>query len=351
MGVRAAFIAVAVTGVVAALASAAPGAAAAPAPGRVVQANLSRLSCRGSSFCMAVGSYSTAKHQHVRLIEYWNGKTWRIAPDSFGHNFFNLTCGSPTFCLAAQNETGDLAVWRGRTWRPFGNRPSNVTQITCGSPTACWTLNGAFLARWTGKAWVNDPDADACSGTPECGWNSVTCGSGQSCLAFGQSCDTTDCEDGPSDFAEGWNGKVWNGYGIEFSQGTYVCTGDAFCMATSGPYDAAAGTGGNWQNVSPDLAAICHNQVTCNLSGLLACGSATMCVSVPPNSQLTLMWNGTTWRTAWLALAGGQLPDLTTLSCGSATSCMATGTYGSGPLSVAEHWNGKRWQLSDTLNS
>ena len=334
------------------------GAATRAAAGPAERAILSQVSCRGPKFCMAIGTLTVTGKRQSRLLELWNGTDWKAATDSTPGIFGLLTCGSPDFCFGVQPRF-HLVVWGGKSWQPMTENPANLFQLTCGSPSTCMTFDGNSIERWTGTQWKDLPGTDHCDGGPPgapCSWNNLSCFTGTICYAFGSGCQTTECAEGEQPFGGTWTGREWNlgnGFPVPFYPGSLSCAGQAFCLNTSGPFQAEVHTDSGWQDASPDLAKICDNAPNCNLTGFLACGAPQHCVVVPTASPVTLIRTGSTWRTSPLARVSGHLPKVTGLSCGSANNCMAVAWHFSGNsrLTIAEHWNGSAWQLSKTLNS
>jgi hypothetical protein len=317
-------------------------------PGAAVSGpgDLSRVSCSGRSFCMAAGSHSVPGNARARLVEEWNGRTWRDAPDPLSGVLTGLACGSPRFCFARRPRT--LAVWNGTTWRSFtGSGPAG---ITCGSPGVCMAVAGTKIDQWNGTRWHLNQSTDACAGTPPdtpCGYAGLSCGGRASCLAISYFCPSTECAPALQYQSQAWNGTTWNGVaGPPTSGGRLACSRGSFCMLTYGAAQASTWQPAGWQDASPDLPAVCNGAKNCDLTGQLSCGAPHSCVVVPAGSLLSLVWSGSSWRAVPLALVGGKLPRLSALSCGSAVSCMAVGSSGKPPVPVAEHWNGTKWQLA-----
>lgn len=347
-----------------------PGiAATAPARAAGSHANLYGVSCKGRSFCMAIGTYTRPGHPSVRLAEEWNGRRWRSVPDPLTGILAWVTCGSPSFCFAQRDDvpgvnagTPDLAEWNGRTWHSLKNQPPDSGVVSCLTPTLCMLhapLQPTVIAAWNGSTWQNMPGSNVCDGTPpgtECGWNSFTCGNGPSCVGSDFSCVTTDCPvplTGTAAFtaAGGWDLAA----GLPFVPGGAACAGRSFCLITSGTTAEAAQNADSrtWRNVTPDLAVVCHGAANCTLAGaILSCGYPGVCMAFPRYAAITLALNGTTWAAAPLAPVHGRIPQLTAMSCGSARNCAAVGSYqrtpGGPTLTIAEHWNGKTWQVTPT---
>jgi hypothetical protein len=338
-----------------AAAQAAPQAASAPSPLR-----FDTVTCLGGSFCWATAHYYTEPgHIYVPLIEQWNGKTWRIVPSPAGYTG-NVTCGGPSFCLAAVVAPGQPVtdvVWDGRAWQQFKPQPPNLN-VSCFSATFCVVPDEGFNSdgvAWNGKAWQGMPiDSGGCGGG-DCTYDSFGCGSATICWATGSYCATSDCDGGLLYFSGIWNGTAWNassGRGLGFPE--TACAGRSFCLDLEPPTAMITNNwGATWHSSSAHLAAACHQLGRCTFPWRPSCASASFCLAlVSPDPTAVLAWNGTMWRVVRLARVNGRLPKLTWLSCGSARDCVATGTYQPGPRttprSVVEHWNGKAWQVTKT---
>jgi len=321
---------------------------------KVVSASLSSVSCKGNSFCLAAGSYSTRLGKGLRLNEAWNGKGWNDVSDPLRGHLFLISCGSPTFCFGSIQVTpwrARAAKWNGRTWQAF--KGSAAVGATCGSPKVCMNISGTAIDEWNGKRWKVDPSTDACAGNPPddpCGYNDISCGSATNCLAIMYACTTQECVDGPDQISTTWNGSSWgSGFSAPFP-GSLSCSWGAFCMDTSSATQATIWDNAGWQDASPDLSAICSSAQKCSLNGLLACGAPQDCVVLPHGSPVSLVWSDFAWKAVPLATVHGTVPQLSGLSCGSATNCMAVGSQGTPAQPVAEHWNGTRWQLTKPAN-
>ena len=85
----------------------------------------------------------------------------------------------------------------------------------------------------------------------------------------------------------------------------------------------------------------------------VSCSSASWCMAVGswspsqqgPSRTLAEAWNGTSWQLLITPdPAGTAASSLTSVSCTSAARCMAVGDHGTGTF--AETWNGTSWELS-----
>ena len=113
-------------------------------------------------------------------------------------------------------------------------------------------------------------------------------------------------------------------------------------------------------------------QATPNPSGVLmpglddvSCASATSCIAVGSystndyeNAQpLAEHWNGRTWSIQAVPNptgTGAEFPGLDSVSCASSRSCTAVGSYfdsvSSESLPLPERWNGSTWSIQATPN-
>jgi hypothetical protein len=89
----------------AAVPAAAATAAQQPATPFAGQAYLAADSCKGPSWCMAVGSYTTTDHVRHSLAMIFNGTSWRSLKNPPGKRLGQVACSSTTFCMAAGGPT------------------------------------------------------------------------------------------------------------------------------------------------------------------------------------------------------------------------------------------------------
>lgn len=106
--------------------------------------------------------------------------------------------------------------------------------------------------------------------------------------------------------------------------------------------------------------ATSQNRAGANTLSSVSCVSATSCMAVgfsvqgsAPSRPLAESWNEKTWSlTKAPPVAGNEDDILTGVSCASATQCMAVGYYSNSgaTLVLAESWNGKTWSLTSPPN-
>jgi len=326
---------------------------------KVTSAGLIDVSCKGSSFCMASGVYDTRQRKGNRLAEQWNGMGWQDVRDPVQGHLVGISCGGARFCFGGtviRNNPGSAVEWNGRTCQVY--KPCEAFGATCGAPKLCMAFANARadIDVWNGKRWKIAPEANACNGgpipNPDCGYDSLSCGSASDCLGLFHACSDIDCVDGPDEFDSIWNGSGWIGDGVNTpGPGALSCSPGRFCMNVSFSGTVSiSDTDEGWEDATPDLATLCTGAQKCSLHGMLSCGASQNCVFMPSRSPLSLLWRNQTWTVVPLAEIAGVVPTLGSLSCGSAINCMAVGSIGTPSRPVAEHWNGTKWQLTKPIN-
>lgn len=197
----------------------------APAPRGGSTTLLQGVSCLAANACLAAGSHFSGKAT-VPLAEWWNGKSWRlISPAAPAHASFSgfaaVSCSAAKACTAAgsSNAGGSTARpfaerWNGSAWKPqkVPGSSGSLLGISCPSGTSCTavgTVNpstspSVLAEHWNGHAWKAQT-AIVPPGSATSFLYSVSCATGTSCTAVGQS---TGPVPEPT-LAETWNGKHW----------------------------------------------------------------------------------------------------------------------------------------------
>ena len=208
------------------------------------------------------------------------------------------------------------------------------------------------------------------TGSLESFLDGTSCPSATMCLAVG---NYETHSDNTLGVVEHWNGRKWSIQavppppgGSQVSLYAVSCTSPTSCTAV-GSYvvDRSLKTatlvdywnGSAWTiQASPDPSSVSE------LDGV-SCPSATSCTAVGsygnPSSAtvenfLAEHWNGRTWtQQVDRGRAGSSYDNLTAVSCTSSTSCMAVGDFqnsSGNALTLAEHWNGSTWTIQPTPN-
>jgi hypothetical protein len=201
---------------------------------------------------------------------------------------------------------------------------------------------------------------------------SVSCLAGN-CTAVGHSHKkTTQYGQVPVPLAERWNGTRWSIQpgpqpGAQGSSLTGVSCPSASSCTAVGYYTAKSGrtrtlaerwNGTSWATQATPNPAL---DVTAVFNGV-SCRSASACTAVGwyinntsgGNATLVERWNGTRWSIQPTPNPAGAVQSvLQGVSCPSASSCTAAGSYftsGSPSVTLAEHWDGTHWAIQPTPN-
>jgi hypothetical protein len=280
--------------------------------------SFSSVSCATASFCEAVGTHFDNAGNSVNLAETWNGTSWKMqaTPSPLSPSgptfdtFDSVSCVSAVFCEAVgTGSAGATAeLWNGTSWTVQA-RPGSAVEpqaVSCATVDFCMTVSGfAQVDVWNGTSWSTGLSVPGFTRL-----SSVSCASATFCEAVGS---------GPSgESAAMWNGTAWS------------------AQPTPGP----AGI---------DLSAIsCPAVNSCEAVG------AVFGQAVPVTLAET--WNGSVWTLQSTPNPSPtQSSTLNAVSCTSASSCTAVGTYQPTNLTlfrtVAEVWDGKTWSLRATPNN
>lgn len=286
------------------------------------------VSCLSSSFCMAVGSFE-AENTEEPLAESWNGHVWSFTtprlPDANAH-LNSVSCASTDFCMAVGAGSGGAValMWDGSVWSPVG------------------VASGFDDASFFG---VSCPTASLCVAVGE-----TTSGSAQALIEYWQ---------GGSTFTLG---TAANAAGIDLLN-SVSCT-PSFCMAV-GWSEAGGGPAtplteldflGTWVlEPTSDTSTTRWNQLTG-----VSCTSFNSCIAVGYSSlqnqyrDISLTWDGTSWKNRSTPQPGTAADDLYAVSCvGTGLSdCTAAGAETSRNVQSDDssilHWNGSSWSVRGT---
>lgn len=310
---------------------------------------LSGVSCWAATACTAAGYYLDTEGIVVGLVERWNGTTWEVQSTpshagATGSHLESISCPSSTACTATgyyENSQGahfTLAErWNGSTWvvqtTPTSGNSANLASVSCTSATECTavgqTISGnpakkaPLVERWNGTEWKTQTVATP-SGYEEGWFSGVSCPASNACTAVGSYISPSL---GVLALAERWNGTTWS------------------------------------VQATPEL----KEYVEIYLNGV-SCSAASACTAVGEyqhalrhgKEALVERWNGTSWQIQESPNPTGKEAEekaqwkLSEVSCPSATSCVAIGSYNNspshpGPL-LGERWNGTSWELEFPTN-
>ena len=306
-------------------------------PSPALNSSLASVSCAGTSFCMAVGSWNNGTGLTQGLIEEWNGTAWSISaapnpPDDTDSPLTAVSCASSSFCLAVGYTGGNeptsrpfAELWNGSTWSlqyanpafplpPSGFR-GQLYGVSCQSASFCMAVGSweglggtpqGLAMTWNGSGWTDT--SVVAVGSQET-LNAVSSATPTDCLAVGQ-------WQGPGGaLAEHWSSNAWG------------------VVATTPPSSITASGPAQLTSVS------CTTTVSCMAVGEYPAGGAM--------TGYGQWWNGQQFTA--IALNGAQSPStLSGVTCSSGTGCTAVGSQGAASTSstlVADWVGGSAWRI------
>jgi hypothetical protein len=187
---------------------------------------LAGIDCGSATACTAVGSYTTAKSDHVpptyALAEGWNGQAWRLEPATNPEaqltELSSVSCSSAGACTAVGTELdGGLVAerWNGTAWATQqpessgGGGPGDLNAVSCPAAADCTVVgdsggddNQGLTETWNGRSWGSE------SVVAPSDWSTLSglkCWSATACMAVG----SDDGYRGDVTLAAWWNGRSW----------------------------------------------------------------------------------------------------------------------------------------------
>jgi hypothetical protein len=338
------------------------------------------VSCTSRSQCTATGMASTRSGKNTKtLAERFNGSTWAVqstpTPTSRtllgGALAAGVSCTSSTACVAdgfsySKKSTQLLGEgWNGHTW----TTQPDATPVVAADPaglSCTWAkdcmavgtrLSGMTLAEhWNGRKWSALTTKH--DGTLE----------GVSCPATGN-CTAVGSNDGGKALAAHWNGKAWSDQSAASPHQLSLLAGVS-CPATKDC--VAVGTGGTLTSSAVDLAPVAERWTGGKWAVLtvpdpapagdiaelnsVSCTSATTCMAVgdymdqagTTDTAFTEQLAGPAW-TVLATPSAATFSALGSVSCSSPVHCVAVGASGAtatGTVSpLTEVWNGSAWTV------
>ena len=210
--------------------------------------------------------------------------------------------------------------------------------------------------------WSMVPSPNASSSSDDNYLDDVSCVTSRFCMAAGAFYNGT----GYETLVEQWNGAAWS---IVTSPSTSAtintlsgvsCASSSFCVAAG-----YAGAGANeqtlieqWNGVawsivtSPDTSATLENELDA-----VSCVTSSFCVATgyarngTVAQTLVEQWKGAAWSIVASPSTSATLDnDLYSVSCVTATFCVAAGSAGTSTtyVNLVEQWNGTTWSIETT---
>jgi hypothetical protein len=342
-----------------------------PVPSGSVGSALSGVSCLSADSCEAVGYYSEG-NGGLNLAEFWNGSTWKVqsTPATTDSELGGVSCTAANACTAVG--TAVALRWDGTTWsaqtlpKPHRATIPDLASVVCTSGQTCTAVGTYYIEGvanpvaefWNGQAWKLQPTGIGTS-FDTAFLSSVSCQPLVNCTAVGTYLDPVD---GYRSFAETIDVQ-WQVQSTPVPSGAVVshidgvsCTSATACMAVATYIASKPGLHDFteiWNGTSWTDGTIPQPTVT-NLNAV-SCTSATACMAVGDDTSnnsvqpLAARWNGTAWTEQDLPLPSGEsVALLNSVSCPTATSCVAVGTANNAAQQAdafSEVWNGSTWTV------
>jgi hypothetical protein len=361
------------------------------------------VSCVTDKDCVAVGANMTS---YRPLVETWNGKGWKALslPMPAGENGATLnwvSCPTSKSCVAVgdTDQAGLEATlvplvesWNGRSWSqvrvpvPAGGTGYELGNVACVSAKSC-VLNGgytllsdsrlgSFIDVLSGGKWTLYKPPGLASGSYGSDLDGISCLSATDCVTVGSYGNSTTPSGVPANAAaaEFWNGKKWAESKVPTpsgSKGAWLygisCVRAKACVAVGGQRlksgkiapltETWTAASGKWRASGASAAGsepVLFDVSCVSAKGCLAVGSGDLATS--KTSPFSLSLHGKAWKYAEMPapLGGGEeASDADSVTCLSATLCVATGNEGNVPFYVGSYvaygvsafWNGKSWHL------
>jgi uncharacterized protein YbjQ (UPF0145 family) len=173
----------------------------------------------------------------------------------------------------------------------------------------------------------------------------VSCSSTVNCLAVGFSRKTA-LEGEYEPLVEGWNGSSWAvvtalPQAPPLNLRKISCASVTYCMAVSDGF-ASLWDGTKWKEKGRSSRTNFQD---------VSCPTTSFCLGVGATTGGGISaetWNGTYWTNSSFVIPAGNSHGAPSVSCVSASSCIAAGTYWTeekGYVPMAQYWDGAKWAL------
>ena len=368
---------------------------AAPASASTLLLQFNGVSCVSAKFCAGVGAQGDSAHPakgNVPLAMIWTGTRWRKTAVPLSKNWSegqldSVSCRSAAYCVATGEEGGGAdtpiaETWNGRAWtvaklpRPDTGAYFPGIAVSCASVRRC-VATGAnvtksragrpFIDTLSGTKWATR-SVPLPSGTKAAGLGAVDCVSTSYCVLAG-----VYSAKHLAVLFESWNGKTFKVLTAASPAGSFFdvtglsCVSSMDCVAVgqiirSGLFSAGSVTAfaERWNGKAWSVTSVFGPKGPTNPElSAVSCTSPTRCVTVgltttngteQTSHALAAAYNGKIWTPASVpAPAGGGTSAFSTVSCLSASYCVAGGE-GGGPggllfssAAFTGFWNGKTW--------
>ena len=297
------------------------------------------------------------------------------------NELYSVSCVSVSFCVATgfyNNGSAHQTLvehWDGVSWTVVsspnvGTSFNDLRSVSCVSVSFCvatglYTIGGStvqtLVEHWDGVSWTVVTSPNVGTNTNEL--YSVSCVSVSFCVATGFYNNGSALQT----LVEHWDGVSWTVVSSpNVSTNTnelrsVSCVSVSFCVAT-GLYTIGGSTPqtlvGHWNGASWAVVSSPNVGTSFNMLESVSCVSASFCVATgvhgggSPFQTLVEHWDGVSWTVVPSPNVGVIANLLLSVSCVSVSFCVATGTY-DGVLPVqtlVQHWDGVSWTVVSSPN-
>jgi hypothetical protein len=281
---------------------------------------LNSVSCATAKFCVAVGQANDGEG----LAFVYNGATWSASKLAGSYSLSSVSCPSANFCAAVgekqEGSDGNAFTFDGTAWSASTlSDPSTLDSVSCVLKAFCVAVDASGDAvKYDGTAWSTpelvDPDGIiAGQGRP---LSSVSCATTSFCAAV---------DEGGG--ALTYNRGAWSRPKFIMPSGTGVtavsCPSVGYCVAVSaGPF-AITLNGTSWS--APRVVNAANSEYLTSVSCVATRTCTAVGQTVGGSGGPAFELNGTSWSAP---VPIDHDDDLISVSCPSASFCVAIGTSG-----------------------
>jgi hypothetical protein len=354
----------------------------APAAALAANDSAAGLTCLSSTSCLAlVGAVSSAGATTYTTYR-WDGATWSpggsLPSTTVNDSVQSFSCASTTLCFTSLFDltTSSFLIYQygGATWSPAAPLPAGDSlngPIACAPGGDCFTVaagtGGPVFLESTGGPWSQVPNGAhgtffgggpmSCAGAAFCGvasggnqlsvfngasWTTVSVGWGNQVEAV--SCATSRfcvAVDNGGDYVS-FDGTSWSAAAPVagsstiptsfFGLDSISCPAAGSCAAVDTSGNVWRYSAGVWSSPPPDHAVVPAPPLP--TAAGISCTTAGICGVVSTGTAAT--YNPT--AATWTATAIDSNQDLNSVSCTSASFCVAVDAFG-----FYSTWNGVSW--------
>jgi hypothetical protein len=355
------------------------------------------VSCLTTGQCQAVGSFTDATTGFTRsLVEAWNGTAWSITPTRggfLGNSLVGMSCESSGSCQAVGSYINTAGVTQtlvesfdGGAWLIIptpvnatvdGTRTNTFAAVSCTSDSFCKAVGSyvnssghqqALIESWNGVAWTIDTTPALPTGTGNNALAGVSCVSATFCEAAGSAVNAKAVS---QTLVESWNGTAWS-LASSRNEGLLAnalagvsCTATTFCVAVgsftkTGTPPVLRPLAEWWNGTVWALINASNNGINNQSFSSVSCVSISFCRAVgfylsttKVDQTLVESWNGTAFIMSHGVNSGTGNNVLNAVTCPSATSCIAVGSFtstGGVTQALVETMSSTGWALTSAAS-